>query len=178
MHGCEIRIYPAFADGQTIPGIGVFKVLGTSVIIRIGQISDDSPAVAVEPVQTIEELPELFRAVAAAMHLVNAWDRQRGNEPPFDLTKLTQGLFSGRDCRADLSGIRGAARAFHTRPPAAPSKIIAMRMLVDDGDAEDKPTQAKSTENRECLRQAAGTKDHPWSAASYIPQEVLCHLAV
>lgn len=178
MHGCEIRIYSAFADGQTIPGIGVFKVLGTSVSIRIGQISDDSPAVAVEPVQTIEELPELFRAVAAAMHLVNAWERQRGNEPPFDLTKLTQGLFSGRDCRADLSGIRGAARAFHTRPPAAPSKIIAMRMLVDDGDAEDKPTQAKSTENRECLRQAAGTKDHPWSAASYIPQEVLCHLAV
>ena len=102
MHGCEIRIYPAFADSHTTPGTGIFKVLGTSVIIRIGQISDDSPAVAVEPVQTIEELPELFRAVAAAMHLVNAWERQRGNEPPFDLTKLTQGLFSGRDCRANI----------------------------------------------------------------------------
>lgn len=60
MHGCEIRIYPAFADGQTIPGIGVFKVLGTSVSIRIGQISDDSPAVAVEPVSSPRPRPISF----------------------------------------------------------------------------------------------------------------------
>lgn len=176
MKGSEIRIYPAFADGRAIPGIGVFKVLGTSVSIRIGQVSDGSAAVVVKPVQAIEELPELFRAVAAAMHFVNAWERQLGNEQPFNLTKLTQDLFLGRDCMADLAGIRGAARVFHTRPPADPSKIIAIRMLVDESEAE--PTQAKSTESREPLRQAAGTKDRPWSAASCIPQEVLCHLAV
>lgn len=130
MHGCEIRIYPAFADGQTIPGIGVFKVLGTSVSIRIGQISDDSPAVAVEPVQTIEELPELFRAVAAAMHLVNAWERQRGNEPPFDLHHAPPDHRHALQVRCDARR-KGSplphlpARAFRLRP--APRHLSGTR---------------------------------------------------